>query len=230
MKKICIFLITLLFLNTSIYYICENNSNHKYVMNDKLIEQISARVPNYTTINNIPDNLKNAVVATEDRRFYKHGGLDFISIGRALYIDIKDCKFKEGGSTITQQLAKNLFLSNDKTIKRKVREIFFTMELERRYTKKQILEMYLNVIYYGSNTYGAENASKRYFNKDLKKLSLAECAMLAGIPQSPNNYNPERHIDKAKKRQKIVLNAMGLDGLIDKKTQETAWKEMLIIN
>lgn len=229
MKKICLFLITLLFINTSIHYLCKNNSS-KYVMNNYLIDQISAKVPNYTTIDNIPDNLKNAVVATEDRRFYEHGGFDFISIGRALYIDIKERKFKEGGSTITQQLAKNLFLSNDKTMKRKFKEIFFTMELERKYTKKQILEMYLNVIYYGSDTYGVENASKRYFNKDLKNLSLAECAIIAGIPQSPNNYNPEKHIDKAKKRQKIVLNAMGISGFINKRMQEMAWKQMLIIN
>lgn len=229
MKKICMFLITLLFINTSVNYLCENNSS-KYVMNNHLIDQILAKVPNYTTIDNIPDDLKNAVVATEDRRFYEHGGFDFISIGRALYTDIKERKFKEGGSTITQQLAKNLFLSNDKTIKRKFKEIFLTMELERRYTKKQILEMYLNVIYYGSNTYGVENASKRYFNKDLKSLSLAECAILAGIPQSPNNYNPEKHIDKAKKRQKIVLNAMSISGFINKRAQEMAWKEMLIIN
>lgn len=229
MKKICIFLIIFLFLNTSIHYICEDSDN-KYVMNKNLINQISAKVPNYTTIDNIPDNFKDAVVATEDKRFYEHGSFDFISIGRALYIDIKDCKLKEGGSTITQQLAKNLFLSHNKTIKRKFKEMFFAMELEKMYTKKQILEMYLNVIYYGANAYGAENASKRYFNKNLKKLSLAQCAMLAGIPQSPNNYNPERHIERAKKRQKIVLDAMELDGFIDRKTQETAWKEMLIIN
>ncbi|MCD2346386.1 transglycosylase domain-containing protein [Clostridium guangxiense] len=229
MRKICIFLITLLFLNTSIHYMYEKN-NSKYVMNDNLINQISARVPNYTTIDNMPNNLKNAVVAVEDRRFYEHDGFDFISIGRALYMDIREGKFKEGGSTISQQLAKNLFLSNDKTIKRKFKEIFFTIELESRYTKKQILEMYLNVIYYGSNTYGIENASKKYFNKDLKKLSLAECAMLAGIPQSPNNYNPEKHIDVAKKRQKMVLNAMVARGFVNKKTREMAWNELLIIN
>ncbi|MFL0252742.1 transglycosylase domain-containing protein [Clostridium neuense] len=199
-------------------------------MNNNLINQISRRVPNYTNINDIPNNLKNAVVATEDRRFYQHGAFDFISIGRALITDIKEGKFKEGGSTITQQLAKNLFLSNDKTIKRKFKEIFFTMELERRYTKDQILEMYLNVIYYGSNVYGVENASERYFNKSLKKLSLSECSMLAGIPQAPNDYNPEKHIDKAKKRQKIVLNAMVKSGFINKKVQENAWNKSLVIN
>lgn len=229
MKKICSFLIIILFLNMSIHYILENG-NSKYVMNNNLINQISARVPNYININDIPNNLKNAVVATEDRRFYKHGAFDFISIGRALIADIKEGSFKEGGSTITQQLAKNLFLSNDKTIKRKFKEIFFTMELERRYTKDQILEMYLNVIYYGSNVYGAENASERYFNKNLKKLSLSECSMLAGIPQAPNNYNPEKHKDKAKKRQKIVLNAMVKSGFINKKAQEKAWNESLVIN
>lgn len=229
MRKACIFLITILFLNISVHYIV-GNSNSKYVMNNNLINQISRRVPNYTNINDIPNNLKNAVVATEDRRFYQHGAFDFISIGRALITDIKEGKFKEGGSTITQQLAKNLFLSNDKTIKRKFKEIFFTMELERRYTKDQILEMYLNVIYYGSNVYGVENASERYFNKSLKKLSLSECSMLAGIPQAPNDYNPEKHIDKAKKRQKIVLNAMVKSGFINKKVQENAWNKSLVIN
>ena len=187
-----------------------------YSIDDDLTKQIASKVPNYTTIDKIPQNLKNAVIATEDKRFYHHSGIDVIALSRAIYINIKSGKVKQGGSTITQQLAKNLFLSNERSFERKFKELFYTLKLEDKYSKDQILEMYLNVIYYGSNTYGVENASKKYFHKDVWDLTLNECAMLAGIPQSPNRYNPEIYPDRAKKRQAVVLAAMIRNGFIKK--------------
>ena len=180
-------------------------------------------------IDEIPDNLKKAVVVIEDKRFYWHSGIDIISIGRAFCKNIRAGEIVEGGSTITQQLAKNIFLSNERTFERKFKEVFYTIALENMYTKDQILEMYLNVIYYGENTYGVENASKRYFNKELKDLSLAECAMLAGIPQAPSLYNPEENYDMAKERQEIVLSVMAQNNLIDKLAEKEAQNQNLLI-
>jgi membrane peptidoglycan carboxypeptidase len=226
MKKAVAFLMLVLILIT-VAVGATYQTKGKYSINENLIEQISSSVPNYTKINDMPKNLKNAVIAVEDNSFYNHHGIDIMSIGRAMYNNIKAGKIMEGGSTITQQLAKNLFLTNDRTFKRKFKELILAVELERRYSKDQILEMYLNIIYYGSNTYGAANASKKYFNKDLKDLSLSECAMLAGIPQSPNAYNPSKHPDMAKKRQAAVLAAMLRNKFInDNKTLQKASKEM----
>lgn len=216
MKKVTVFLMVFVSIFITSFNGCLNSNTSQYKIDNDLIKQISSKNSNYITINNIPSNLKNAVISVEDKRFYTHNGFDYISIGRALCKNIKAGKVKEGGSTITQQLAKNLFLSNDRTFKRKFQEVSFTMELERKYTKDQILEMYLNVIYYGSNTYGVQNASRKYFNKDLKDLSLDECAMLAGIPQCPNVYNPDKHINNAIQRQKIVLKTMQRNGYLDK--------------
>lgn len=212
MKRIVILLMAFAIAACCIFSINENG----YSIDDDLIKQVAARVPNYTSIDKIPENLKNAVIATEDKRFYHHSGIDIIAMARAIYIDVKSGKIEQGGSTITQQLAKNLFLSNERSFERKFKELFYTLKLEDNYSKDQILEMYLNVIYYGSNTYDVENASKKYFNKDVWDLSLNECAMLAGIPQSPNRYNPQIYPDRAKKRQDIVFKAMIKNGFIKK--------------
>lgn len=226
-KAIAFFTLLLILLTFAFYY--PYRTDGKYSINNDLITEISHNSPNYTSINDIPDNLKNATIAIEDHRFYKHHGIDTIAVARALINDLKAWKIVEGGSTITQQLAKNLFLSNDKTLKRKFKELVFTIKLEQKYTKDQVLEMYLNVIYYGSNTYGASNASKKYFNKDIKNLSLSECAMLAGIPQAPNAYNPIKHYDKAKTRQEVVLNAMVKNRFIDDKKIKEYKKQLVFI-
>jgi membrane peptidoglycan carboxypeptidase len=226
MKRIMIFLVLLMGFLGGITNIPCGSSNSKYSMNGDLIKQIQSQIPNYTTIDKIPNNLKNAVIATEDKRFYRHHGFDMIAIARAIYTDVKARKFKEGGSTITQQLAKNLFLANDKSFKRKFKELIFASKLENKYTKNQILEMYLNVIYYGGNVYGAENASKKYFNKDLKNLTLGECAMLAGIPQCPSYYYA--HPSEAKKRQQVVLEAMIKNKFINKAAQRVAQSQPVL--
>lgn len=222
MKKLVALILSFtLLIILSINAVIKFNLDAAYV-DSNLINRLSSNIPNYTTIDKMPANLKNAVISVEDRRFYKHHGIDFLSIARAVCSDIKAGRIKEGGSTITQQLAKNLFLSSDRTFTRKIKELFYTINLERQYSKDQILEMYLNVIYYGNNIYGVQNASQKYFHKDLKKLTLNEAAMLAGIPQAPNMYSPDKHPDKAHKRQNIVLNAMKRNGFISERYLSTA--------
>ena len=138
----------------------------------------------------IPESLKNAVVAVEDKRFFSHKGIDLNSIARALLRNFRAGEVVEGGSTITQQLAKNLFLTHERTLKRKILEAVYTIKLEQRYTKEEILEMYLNIIYLGHGRYGCETASRLYFGKSVKDLTLAESAMLAGIIKGRRYTHP----------------------------------------
>lgn len=156
----------------------------------------------------IPEHVQNAFLAIEDKRFYEHSGVDMRSIGRALYRDIITRSKAEGGSTITQQLAKNLFLTNDKSWYRKVKEGMISLYLEREYTKDEIFEMYLNVIYFGQGRYGIEAAANKYFNKSVQDLNLEEGALLAGMVKGPNGYSPIDHPDKAKNRRDVVLQTM----------------------
>lgn len=156
----------------------------------------------------IPEEVKDAFVAVEDSRFYGHHGLDFRSIARAIYRDIVAGHRVEGGSTITQQLAKNVFLSHEKSLLRKTKEAVIAINLERRYSKDKILEMYLNQIYFGHGVYGIQAASKFYFSKDVSDLTVEEGAMLAGMPKAPNSYSPIRHMDASKKRRDLVLDLM----------------------
>ena len=141
-------------------------------------------------ISQVPKDLQNAFVAVEDNRFYEHIGIDPKGLLRAVWANISDRTISEGGSTITQQLAKNAYLTQDRTLKRKIQEIFLALQLERQYTKQEILELYLNQIYFGQGAYGVQAAARTYFNKDVEDLTLNECAMLAGIPKSPNYYSP----------------------------------------
>lgn len=198
-----------------------------YKVDENLIGRISSTSENYTKIDKIPQNLKNAVVAVEDKRFYKHSGVDLISIGRAIVANVKEGRIKEGGSTITQQLAKNLFLSGERTFERKFKEMILALEIESKYSKEEILEMYLNVVYFGSGAHGVQNASKVYFDKNVWELSLGECAMLAGLPQAPSAYNPKKYYDKAKIRQEVVLNLMEENGFIKENKKLEAKKAVL---
>lgn len=143
------------------------------------------------SIDEVPANLQNAFIAVEDNRFYEHHGVDPIGIIRAVFRNIiSGNATAQGGSTITQQLARNAFLSQEQTLKRKMLEAFLALKIERQYTKKEILEMYMNQIYFGQGCYGIQTASKVYFGKDVKDLSLAQCALIAGLPNSPNYYSP----------------------------------------
>ena len=162
----------------------------------------------------IPDNLKKALIVTEDRSFYQHSGIDLKGILRAIYRDIKAGKFIEGASTITQQLSKTLFLEPRKTLLRKAKEAFLSFQIERRYTKDEILEFYLNQVYFGSGAYGVASAARIFFGKPVSDLDLPECALLAGLPKSPSRYSPLIDKDLAFKRRNIVLKQMMDTGLI----------------
>jgi penicillin-binding protein 1A len=178
----------------------------------------------------IPRFLKAALVATEDRKFYKHSGVDLKGITRAIIKDIKAGEFVEGASTITQQLSKTLFLTPRKTLVRKIKEAILAFQLERRYTKDEILELYLNQVYFGSGAYGVESAAKIFFGKSAKDLNLAECALVAGMPKSPSRYSPLVNPDLAIKRRNTVLRQMRDTNIISEKAYQQAIKEALYAN
>ena len=162
----------------------------------------------YTAFEELPKVYINAVIAVEDRRFYEHGAIDIIGIARAFYTNIRDGKFDEGGSTITQQVAKNVIFNQDQNIVRKLGEIFAAYDLEKNYSKDEIFAFYVNSSYFGDGYYNIYDASHGYYNKEPKDLNLAEASMLAGIPNAPSVYAPTVNPELAKKRQKHVLNKM----------------------
>lgn len=165
-------------------------------------------------IDKIPVYVQNAFISIEDTRFYEHSGIDFRATLRALYRDIIAMEKVEGGSTITQQLTKNLFLTHEKTWTRKFKEVMASIYLEKNVSKKQILHYYLNTIYFGENLYGIEAASKYYFNKSAQDLTVTEGAMLAALPKGPNYYDPVDHPERAKERRNLVLSEMHENGLL----------------
>ncbi|WP_094606192.1 Biosynthetic peptidoglycan transglycosylase [Sporomusa silvacetica DSM 10669] len=191
-------------------------SSQIFDANGKLITTIHSvenRLP--ATINKVPKNLQHAFIAAEDARFYQHSGIDPRGILRAIWSNMTDRGISEGGSTITQQLARNALLSQDQTIKRKIQEAFLSLQIERQYSKDEILEMYMNHIYFGQGAYGVQTAAQVYFGKNVEDLNLAECAMIAGIPKSPNYYSPTSNLKAAKERQGVVLEQMVKYGYID---------------
>lgn len=170
-----------------------------------------------------PKDLQNAFIAAEDIRFYKHHGIDPIGIARAVVSNIRHRDATgQGGSTITQQLARNAFLTQEQTLKRKLLEAALAVEIENKYTKAEILEMYMNQIYFGQGAYGVQTASHVYFGKDIKDLNLAQCAMLAGLPNSPNYYSPFHNLQAAKYRQGVVLDQMAKYGYISQEQANEA--------
>lgn len=177
----------------------------------------------------VPKELQNAFVAVEDNRFYEHNGVDPRGILRALYANIRGRGVSEGGSTITQQLAKNAYLTQERTLTRKIQEVFLALQLERQYTKQEILEMYMNQIYFGQGAYGVQAAAQTYFGKDVENLTLNECAMLAGIPKSPNYYSPSNNMQAAQERKATVLDQMEKYGYINSSTASKTKKEELKI-
>ena len=168
----------------------------------------------FTPFNQLSKDYINAVIAVEDHRYYDHGAVDFIGIARALYTNIRDNEFDEGGSTITQQVAKNIIFNQDKKLIRKIGEIFAAFDLEKNYSKDEILALYVNSNYFGNGYYGIYDASIGYYNKEPKDLNLDEASMLAGIPNAPSVYAPNVNPDLAKKRQEHVLNRMVEAGYI----------------
>ena len=234
MKK-CLFYLTtiLLVLYVSLYVyakfdnkisIKSANSFYMYDNNNEIFN----KEDNWVSIKEISPNLINATISIEDKHFYNHVGFDYLRIMKAMTVNIKNMKNLEGASTITQQLAKNLFLDFDKTWERKIEEAWLTIKLESNFTKNEILEGYLNTINYGG-VFGIENASIYYFGKSAKDLNLAEASILAGIPKSPTYYSPITNYDNAKMRQKIILNAMVNNKFINESEKEKAISEKLNI-
>ena len=168
--------------------------------------------PNFTEYANLPQDYINAVIAVEDRRFFSHNGIDIISITRAIFIDLKHMKLEEGGSTITQQLAKNTYFTQEKKMTRKIAEIFMAFEYEKNCTKEEIFELYVNTSYFGDGYYCVKDASEGYFDKLPKDMNLYECTLLAGIPNAPSVYAPTKNPDLAKQRQAQVLRKMVAQG------------------
>ena len=178
----------------------------------------------------IPDHVLHAFIAIEDKRFYEHSGVDFRSVMRAIYRDLITRSKVEGASTITQQLAKNLFLTNEKTWLRKTKEVMIALYLEREFTKDEILEMYLNAVYFGQGQHGIEAAANKYFYKSVEDLTIEEAALLAGILKAPNGYSPIEHEDKALERRNLVLQTMSEEGYISEETAEELQQKDLGLN
>ena len=182
---------------------------------DNIVEYISRQKGESVDISEIPEDIQNAFIAVEDRRFYSHFGIDIRRLGKAVLVNLSRGRISQGGSTISQQLSKNAFLSNERTLTRKFKELIITLEIERVYTKKEILEKYLNEIYFGSGSYGVREAARDIFNKDVSEINLPEAAMLAGIPNRPSTYNPRTNLDNALKRAHLILKLMYNQGIID---------------
>jgi len=190
---------------------------HLYDRNGKEFAEFFLERRFLVPITEIPVDLQNAILAIEDSDFFHHWGVYPKRILKAFFVNLKSGKISQGASTITQQLAKVLFLTREKTIQRKIKEAILAVLLEKKYSKQEILQFYLNQIYFGGGSYGVEAASKVYFGKSVKNLNLAECAMLAGLPRAPNNYSPYKSIENAYRRRQIVLKRMLLKKML---TQE----------
>ncbi len=201
-----------------------------YADDDVLIGELKADKGIFVPIKHIPEYMINAVVAIEDSRFWKHSGIDYIAIARAVVKDILYAELKEGGSTITQQLAKVMFLNPEKTFKRKLREAALAIKIEKNLDKKEILELYLNKVYFGHGAYGVEMASRIYFGKSVKDITLAEAALIAGLVKGPSTYSPYNDMAKARERQRLVLSRMEEEGYIKKSEKDNALRQPLYLS
>lgn len=201
-----------------------------YATDDVLVGELKVEKGIFVPVNKIPEQVVNAVIAVEDSRFWRHRGIDYIAIIRAVLKDIISVELKEGGSTITQQLAKVMFLTPEKTFKRKLREAALAIKMEKNLDKREILELYLNKIYFGHGAYGVEMASRIYFGKSVKDITLSEAALLAGLIKAPLVYSPYNDLTKAKERQQIVLSRMEDEGYIKRPEKENALKQPIFLS
>ena len=191
---------------------------------EEKVEEIKSKA-NYTKISELPQMYLDAVISVEDHRFYKHSGIKVIAIGRAIINDIKAMDFVEGGSTITQQIAKNEYFTQEKKITRKIAEVFMAYEIEKNYLKDEILELYINTIYFGNGYYNIKDACEGYFGKSPNEMTEGECIMLAGIPNAPSVYNPKENPKLAKERQKQVADKMVEYGYLSKEKEDEILEE-----
>jgi len=209
-KKVMI-IIVIIWLGIGLVLVGHGYSMYKEALKETSFNEKIASIrekDNYTKIEELPKMYLNAVISVEDHRFYNHNGIDIIAIGRAVVKDIQKMDFVEGGSTITQQLAKNIYFTQEKKITRKIAEIFMAFKIEKELEKDEILELYLNTSYFGDGYYTVKEACKGYFGKELKDMTEGEMVMLAGIPNAPSAYAPTKNMELAKKRQKQVIDKM----------------------
>ena len=206
-----IILIIIILLSISGYIFYKGYSMYKTSIKETSIkDKISdiQKQDHFIYIDEVPDIFINAIVAVEDKRFYSHKGIDLLSIGRAIITDLRTFDFTEGGSTITQQIAKNEYFTQEKHFSRKIAEMFVARDIEKLYTKDDILEIYINTNFYGSGYYGIYDASWGYYEKDPKELTDYEATLLAGVPNAPSVYSPKVNLNLAEKRQDVVLQKM----------------------
>ena len=205
---------------------------YKNAVEEVSLEEKVAKIrsqENFTSIEGLPETYVQAVISVEDHRFYEHGALDPIAIGRALVNDLKAGRYVEGGSTITQQLAKNLYFSQEKTMKRKAAEVFLAFELEQKYTKDEILELYVNSIYFGDGYYSIGEASEGYFGKPASQMNDYEATLLAGVPNAPSRYAPSKNLALAEKRQQKVISRMEACGYLNDQAASVMSAELLAL-
>lgn len=211
-KIIKVVSIILLILISIMFLVIENGYDmYKNALRETSVEEMVKSVKekeNYTKLEELPEMYINAVISVEDHRFYKHNGIDIIAIGRAAINDIKAMEYIEGGSTITQQLCKNLYFTQEKKITRKIAEVFMAFKMEKNYEKDEILELYLNSSYFGDGYETVKEAARGYFNKEPNQMTDYECILLAGIPNAPSVYSPTKNPELAKQRQKQVMKKM----------------------
>ena len=210
LKKV-ILIVLIVILSIFIVLIWQGYKMYKTAINEISLDDKVSEIrnqKNYTKISEIPEIYKDAVISVEDHRFNEHNGIDFIAIGRAAFNDMKTLSLLEGGSTITQQLSKNMYFTQEKKFTRKIAEVFMAYNIEKNYNKKEIFELYINTIYFGNGYYNIKDASLGYFEKLPKDLTDGECIMLAGIPNAPSIYNPRVNPELAKQRQKQVIQKM----------------------
>jgi penicillin-binding protein 1A len=198
-----------------------------YADDNRQIGQFFVEKRVLTPLARIPKSLINAVIAVEDSRFYQHEGLDVLRIVKALVVDVASMQLREGASTITQQLARSLFLTQEKSLKRKAKEMLLALKIERMLSKDEILEMYLNQIYFGHGAYGVQAAARTYFGKDVGELTLSEMAFIAGLPKAPTNYSPYFNPERAKQRQGVVLKRMLDEGFLTDAEFRSAYRQDL---
>lgn len=225
--KILIFIFIILILLSSIMLFLGYNYYSNALKEKSLTDRVSSvkNDDNFVKYDELNKYYIYAVIATEDHRFYDHGAIDPIAIVRAIFINIKNMELQEGGSTITQQVAKNVCLNQDKNAIRKIAEFFAAYDLEKNYSKNEILELYVNTAYFGDGYYGIKQASLGYYDKNPIDLNLSEASMLAGVPNAPSVYAPTKNLDLAKQRQAQVLKRMVEYGYIDQKAADSVINE-----
>ena len=228
-RRLLLFILVIIIIVGSVLYL-NGNKLYKEKLSEISLENKVSSVrenSNFIKLNSLPTYYKDAVVSVEDRRFYSHGTIDFIALARATFSNIKQKDFKEGGSTITQQTAKNLYLIKEKDVSnRKVAEFLIGRDLEKKYNKDEILELYVNTIYFGDGYYGIQEASKGYFNRDAKDLTLYEATMLAGVPNSPSLYAPTINFHSTQSRQNKVVSSMVETGTLSQEEADKLYTQI----